>query len=119
MSKEFLKIATDEINDEISQIQNIMSSCPTSLELCKNAVQIQKSTHKIKGLAPMMGKEELGILSALLDSIFKKISNTAITDEMFDLLINAVGEMQNSMTHNDYDLNEIKQKISHMSSVFD
>ena len=117
MSKEFLKIATDEINDEISQIQNIMSSCSTSLELCKNAAQIQKSTHKIKGLAPMMGKEELGILSALLDSIFKKISNTAITDEMFDSLVSAVGEMKNSMTHTNYDLDKIKQKISQMFSV--
>jgi len=118
MSKEFLKIATDEINYEISQIQNIVSFCPTSHDLCKNAAQIQKSTHKIKGLAPMMGKEELGILSGLLDSIFKKISNITITDEMFDLLISAVSEMKNSMIYHDYDLDEIKQKISKMSSVF-
>jgi len=118
MSKEFLKIATDEINNEISQIQNVVSSCLTSHELCKNAAQIQKSTHKIKGLAPMMGKEELGILSGLLDSVFKKISDIAITDEMFDLLKNAVSEMKNSMIYNDYDLDEIKQKISQMSSVF-
>jgi len=118
MSKEFLKIATDEINYEISQIQNIVNSCPTSHGICKNAAQIQKSTHKIKGLAPMMGKEELGILSGLLDSVFKKISDTTISDEMFALLIKAVDEMKNSMTHNNYDLNEIKQKISQMSSTF-
>ncbi|HSB84512.1 MAG TPA: hypothetical protein VLD64_08510 [Nitrosarchaeum sp.] len=118
MSKEFLKIATDEINHEISQIQNILNSCPTSHELCKNAAQIQKSTHKIKGLAPMMGKEQLGVLSGLLDSVFKKISDITITDEMFHLLISAVSEMKNSMIHNDYNLDEIKQKISHMSSVF-
>jgi len=117
MSKEFLKIATDEINDEISQIQNIVNSCSTGIELCKNASHIQKSTHKIKGLAPMMGKEELGILSALLDSIFKKISDIVITDEMFNLLISAVSEMKNSMIYNDYDLNEIKQKVSQMSSI--
>jgi chemotaxis protein histidine kinase CheA len=117
MSEEFLKIATDEINEEIAQIQNIVSSSPTRIELCKNASQIQKSTHKIKGLAPMMGKEELGSLSALLDSIFKKISNTSITDEMFDSLVSAVGEMKNSMIHSDYNLDEIKQKISQISSA--
>ena len=115
MSDEFLRIATDEINDEILQIQTIVNSCSTHIELCKNATNIKKSTHKIKGLAPMMGKEELGSLSALLDSVFKKISNTTITDEMFDSLVIAVTEMKNSMIYSDYNLDQIKQKISQMS----
>jgi len=116
MSDEFLKIATDEINDEISQIQNIVSVCHTGTELCKNAAEIQKSTHKIKGLAPMMGKEELGSLSALLDSVFKKIQNISITDDMFTSLVSAVDEMKNSMIHSDYNLDEIKQKVSQIIS---
>lgn len=115
MSDEFLKIATDEINEEISQIIAISDKCHNGIELCKNAGEIQKSTHKIKGLAPMMGKEQLGSLAALLDSVFKKIQNITITDEMFSSLKSAVGEMKNSMTHTDYDLNEIKQKISKLS----
>ena len=115
MSDEFLKIATDEINDEISQIMTIVDTCHNGTELCQNSGEIQKSTHKIKGLAPMMGKEELGSLAALLDSVFKKIQNVPITNEMFSSLVSAVGEMKNSMIHPDYNLDEIKQKVSKIS----
>ena len=117
MSDEFLKIATTEINDEISEIQNILNSCHNSLDVCANAEKIQKSTHKIKGLAPMMGKEELGNISSLLDSVLKKILNGAVSDEIFALLIDVVSEMKNSMTYPNYDLDEIQQRISKISSA--
>jgi chemotaxis protein histidine kinase CheA len=117
MSDEFLRIATAEINDEISEIQNILNFCHNSLDIPANAEKIQKSTHKIKGLAPMMGKEDLGNLSSLLDSVLKKIINGAVLDEIFELLIAAVDEMKNSMIYSDYDLDEIKQRVSKISSL--
>ncbi|MEK6980345.1 MAG: Hpt domain-containing protein [Thermoproteota archaeon] len=117
MSDEFLKIATAEINGEISEIQNILNSCHNNLDVSVNAAKIQKSTHKIKGLAPMMGKEELGSLSSLLDSVLKKIMDGAIVDEIFESLIDAVDEMKNSMTNSNYNLNEIKQRISKIIST--
>lgn len=117
MSDEFLKIATAEINGEISEIQNILNFCHSSLDVSTNAAKIQKSTHKIKGLAPMMGKEELGSLSSLLDSVLKKIMNGAIIDEIFESLIDAVDEMKNSMTNSNYNLDEIKQRISKIIST--
>ena len=117
MSDEFLKIATAEINDEISEIQNILNFCHSSLDVSVNAAKIQKSTHKIKGLAPMMGKEEVGRLSSLLDSVLKKIMDGAIIDEIFESLIDAVTEMKNSMTNSDYNLDKIKQRISKIIST--
>lgn len=117
MSDEFLKIATAEINGEISEIQNILNFCHSSLDVSTNAAKIQKSTHKIKGLAPMMGKEELGSLSSLLDSVLKKIMDGAIIDEIFESLIDAVDEMKNSMTNSNYNLDEIKQRISKIIST--
>jgi len=117
MSDEFLKIATAEINGEISEIQNILNSCHHNLDVSVNAAKIQKSTHKIKGLAPMMGKEELGSLSSLLDSVLKKIMDGAIIDEIFESLIDAVDEMKNSMTNSNYNLDEIKQRISKIIST--
>ena len=51
MSDEFLKVATSEINAEIFAINNVLSSYHTSLDVSANATKIQKSTHKIKGLA--------------------------------------------------------------------
>ncbi len=117
MSDEFLKLATAEINNEISEIHNILNSCHTSLDVSANAAKIQKSTHKIKGLAPMMGKEELGSLSSLLDSVLKKIMDGAIIDEIFESLIDAVDEMKHSMTNSNYNLDEIKQRISTIIST--
>lgn len=117
MSDEFLKIATGEINDEISEIQKILDSCRNNNDISVNAAKIQKSTHKIKGLAPMMGKEELGSFSGLLDSVLKKIMDGAVSDEILESLVTAVNEMKNSMIHSNYNLNEIKQKISQISST--
>ena len=117
MSDEFLKVATAEINNEISEIQTILNSCRSSLDVYTNAAKIQKSTHKIKGLAPMMGKEDLGDLSSLLDSLLKKIMNGIVVNEILESLIIAVDEMKKSMTCQDYNLDKIKQKISHMSSA--
>ena len=117
MSDEFLKVATAEINNEISEIQNILNSCQSSLDVSANATKIQKSTHKIKGLAPMMGKEDLGSLSALLDSLLKKIMNGIIADEILELLIIAADEMKKSMTCPNYNLDKIKQRISNLSSA--
>ena len=118
MSDEFLKVATAEINNEISEIQNILNSCQSSLDVSANAAKIQKSTHKIKGLAPMMGKEDLGNLSGLLDSLLKKIVNGIIVDEILEPLIIAADEMKKSITCPDYNLDKIKQRISNLSSAF-
>jgi len=117
MSDEFLKVATAEINNEISEIQNILNSCQSSLDVSANAAKIQKSTHKIKGLAPMMGKEDLGSLSALLDSLLKKTMNGIIVDEILESLIIAADEMKKSMTYPNYNLDKIKQRISNLSSA--
>jgi chemotaxis protein histidine kinase CheA len=116
MSDEFLKIATAEINDEILEIQNILNSCHNALDVSANAAKIQKSTHKIKGLAPMMGKDDLGNLSSLLDSVLKKIIDGAIVDDLFDSMKDSVNEMKNSMIYSDYNLDVIKQRILRISS---
>lgn len=117
MSDEFLKVATSEINDEIFAISHILSSCHTPLDVSANASKIQKSTHKIKGLAPMMGKEDLGSLSSLLDSMLKNITDSNITDEIFESLVISVDEMKKSMIQSDNNLSEIKQRISQLSST--
>lgn len=117
MSDEFLKVATAEINNEISKIQNILNSCKSNLDVSANAAKIQKSTHKIKGLAPMMGKEDLGNLSSLLDSLLKKITNGVVANEILESLIIAADEMKKSMTCSNYNLDKIKQKISHLYSA--
>lgn len=117
MSDEFLKIATSEINEEISKIQKILGSCSKNSDVYTNAVNIQNSIHKIKGLAPMMGKEELGHLSSLLESVLKKIIDGAVCDEILASLIITIPEMKKSMIYADYSLDKIKQIILQISSA--
>lgn len=119
MSDEFLILATSEINNEIAEIQNILNSCHNSLDISENVVNFQKSTHKIKGLAPMMGKPELGNFSSILDSILKKIIDGAVLNNLSELIFSAVTEMKNSMVYPDYNLDKSKQhflQISHTLS---
>ncbi|MCJ8307268.1 MAG: hypothetical protein MJK05_09560 [Nitrosopumilus sp.] len=51
MSDEFIKLATKEINDAISELQQIMITCQNDSDISSNADEFQKHTHKIKGLA--------------------------------------------------------------------
>jgi HPt (histidine-containing phosphotransfer) domain-containing protein len=69
MSDEFLQVATKEINDEIDSINKILKSCRTDSDIFKNSQNIDDHIHKIKGLAPMMGKPGIGIIAALNDSV--------------------------------------------------
>ncbi|MBS3921699.1 MAG: hypothetical protein KGZ37_00950 [Nitrosarchaeum sp.] len=115
MSDEFLTLATAEINNEIAEIQNILNSCHDNFEISKNVVNFQKSTHKIKGLAPMMGKTDLGNFSGILDSIFKKIIDGAVLNNLSELISLAVTEMKNSMVYPDYSLDKSQQHFLQIS----
>ncbi len=112
MSDEFIEIATKEINEEISGMAQLLSACQNDADVFSSAGKFQKHTHKIKGLAPMMGKEELGSFSAILDSILKKMIDGVIINGIFNDMTNSISLMKKSMSEPDYDLAEIKNRIS-------
>ncbi len=116
MSKEFIIAATKEINEEISGIQSILNYCKNDSDLYANADKIQKHTHKIKGLAPMINKEDLGLLSSLLDSTLKKIMKGKKPIDLLELFNTSITEMSKSMTFSNYDLDKIKKRVSQISS---
>jgi chemotaxis protein histidine kinase CheA len=117
MSDEFLKVATIEINDDISALEKILFSCKTDADVVSSADKFQKHTHKIKGLAPMMGKDDLGILSASLDAIFKKILNGSRVENIFDVLNDSIYCMKLTMAEPSSDLTEIKNRISQIEDI--
>lgn len=117
MSDEFLKVATTEINDDISELEKILFSCKTDTDVVSCADKFQKHTHKIKGLAPMMGKDDLGILSASLDVIFKKILNGSKVKNIFDVLNDSIYCMKLTMAEPESDLTEIKNRISQIEDI--
>ena len=110
MSDEFVKIATQEINEEISELDKILSACQNDDDALSHADKFQKHTHKIKGLAPMMGKEELGALSSTLDTILKEVIDGRQIEGIFNILNDSIPHMKNSMSEPEYDLNSIIDK---------
>lgn len=111
MSEEFLAVATKEVTDDINSIENILKLCVNDFDVFQNASKLQKYTHKIKGLAPMMGKETLGDLSTSLDDLFKKIIDGQQIDGVFDLILDSIPHMKKSLNEIDYDFSPIDERI--------
>ena len=115
MSDEFLKVASQEINEELSGISEILGLCKDDEDLAKNAGQIEARMHKIKGLAPMMGKEEIGSLAKSLDHILKKIASGKNIDGFFEPLESSISQMKIAM-EKPHDLGQVQKQISDISS---
>ncbi len=116
MSDEFIKIATAEINEEIAAISSVLKSCKGDDDVYGNSKDLQSHTHKIKGLAPMMGQEELGSICSTLDAILKQINDGKKIAEIFDILNETLPHMENTMGSPDYDMSDISEKITNFSS---
>ena len=114
MSDEFLRVATREINEELTGILNIINSCSDDSDVAKNSVQIEQHMHKIKGLAPMMGKTDVGNLAKSLDVILKKIVSGKRVDGFFECLKNSISQMMDAMEQ-PIDLNPIQKQVSDLS----
>lgn len=118
MSDEFIALATKEVNEEISGIETLLSSCNSDNDIILKSSKLEKHTHKIKGLAPMMGKEELGELSSNLDTLLKEIIDGKKTESIFEIFVESLSQMKSSMTEPNYDLNPIigktKQALSNL-----
>lgn len=111
MSDEFIAVATKEVTGDIDSIKNILKLCANDVDVFQNASKFQKHTHKIKGLAPMMGKESLGDLSSSLDDLFKKIIDGGNVDGIFNLIVESIIHMKKSMNETDYNFSQINEKI--------
>lgn len=112
MSDEFIKMATDEINEEITQLLSILDTCHNDSDVSNNSENLEQHLHKIKGLAPMMGKSHLGNLAAFFDSILKQVNAGKQIDGIFDALKESLSAMNNAMTDSDVFLDQLQTKIS-------
>lgn len=115
MSDEFIKLATKEINEEILGIGNILNSCNTDAQVFENSDKLQKHTHKIKGLAPMMGKSSMGSLATVLDDTLKQIMAGKTPQGVFDLLTNSHEKLVQNM-NNDSNLESVIEEAKNFLS---
>ena len=73
MSDEFLRVAAQEINEELSHIESLTKQCNSDSDVSNFSDNLEGHFHKIKGLAPMMGKKRIGKVAETLDDILKQI----------------------------------------------
>lgn len=115
MSDEFIKVATNEIKDDLSGISAILDICSNDADIAENSEKIEQHLHKIKGLAPMMGKENVGNLAQNLDSILKRIVSGQKVNGFYDPLSISIKQMIFAMD-NPFDLSEIHKQVSDVAS---
>lgn len=73
MSDEFLRVAAQEINEELSHIESLIKQCNSDSDISNYCDNLEGHFHKIKGLAPMMGKKRIGKVAETLDDVLKQI----------------------------------------------
>lgn len=112
MSEEFLRVATKEVTDDIAEIGSLIESCANDADVQKNAVEIGKPLHKLKGLAPMMGKDEIGEIATLLDRIFKSLIAGSSIPGIFETVKESQQFMHDAMSGVATDFASLKSKIT-------
>ncbi|MCV0401669.1 MAG: Hpt domain-containing protein [Nitrosopumilus sp.] len=117
MSDEFIKVATKEIQEDIHELEKTLSTCDSDDDLILNASKFQKHTHKIKGLAPMMGNDALGNLASLLDSVFKKIPTRSNVDGVLEILIGIIPSMTFLLNEPDSDIDKVVERITLIEKI--
>ncbi len=116
MSDEFITVATQEIWDDVLGMSNIMNSCKNDINVFDVANELKKHTHKIKGLSPMMGKNDLGSLSESLDLMLKKIVEGNKIEGVFDILAKSLLAMNLSLDNSPNDQDLITSQIKDIMS---
>lgn len=111
MSDEFKKVATQEIKNELIEINKILDYCADDSHILKNAESIEKHIHKIKGLAPMMGQLGIGEIASLNSILLKHMMEGNDLDGTYDILSESNRFMKNAMHGFNSNNEELKQKI--------
>ena len=112
MSDNFLKIARQEIQAELDSLQQILIQCNDDKDISNNDNKIEKHLHKIKGLAPMMGQNNVGEIAKLNDSIIMYIIENGTQNGAYQVISESLQIMQEIFNDtNKKDTEEFKNKI--------
>ncbi|MFB5620480.1 MAG: hypothetical protein ACE5RC_05050 [Nitrosopumilus sp.] len=116
MSDEFLDVAKREIDEEICGLESLLARCKDDHDVVEIASKFQKHTHKIMGLAPMMGNASLGEVAKSLDSLLKKFTDVDVVG-IFSLLSEILPFMRSLMIEPECDSVKVDEKISKIENL--
>ena len=112
MSDNFHRIAKQEIQDELNGLKQILLQCNNDNDISNNGNKIEKHLHKIKGLAPMMGQNNVGEIAKLSDIILKHIIENGMLSGAHKIINESVHMMQEIFNDvNKKNIDEFKIKI--------
>lgn len=111
MSDEFLRVAKKEVSEDIAEIGNLLKNCQNDGDVLKNAVGIEKHIHKLKGLAPMMGHEQIGEIAALVDKLLKVAMSGKEVLGIYDTIKNSHQFMHNALNDMNVGFASLKGQI--------
>lgn len=111
MSDEFLRVAKKEISEDIAEIGNLLKNCQNDNDVLQNAAGIEKRIHKLKGLAPMMGHEQIGEIAALVDKLLKVAMSGKVVLGIYDTIKNSHQFMHNALNDVDANFASLKGQI--------
>ncbi len=118
MTDEFVKVSEKEINEELEGISKILDSCKNDNEIKEKCQEIKNHLHKIKGLAPMMGKKGISEIASINDSLLKKILEDNMVDGIFETISESNQRMKNLMQDSTLGMNEFIKTIKTKHSAF-
>ncbi|MGB6464465.1 MAG: Hpt domain-containing protein [Nitrosotalea sp.] len=112
MSDEFLKVARQEIQSELDELERIVLHCNNDEHIFRNSQSIKAHVHKIKGLAPMMGQEKIGELAKTSDSILRYIITEGPLPGSCLAIVKIIEDMKKIFDGlNIYDLSDFKKQV--------
>ena len=120
MSDNFLKIARQEIQEELDGLKQILLQCKNDTDISNSGNKIEKHLHKIKGLAPMMGQNDVGEIAKLNDAILKHVIENGMLSGAYQIISESLHIMQEIFSGtNKKNIDEFKIKIHNtFSSIF-
>jgi chemotaxis protein histidine kinase CheA len=111
LSDNFLRVAQKEVKEDIEGIEAIIESCKNDSDISASAILIGKHLHKIKGLAPMMGQNDLGEISQLADKLIKRIIAKGPVRGSYQILLESVKTMKQLLNGDVRNPEALKEKI--------
>ncbi|MFQ6025763.1 MAG: hypothetical protein ACE5JT_04545 [Nitrosopumilaceae archaeon] len=112
LSDNFLRVAKEEVKEEIESVQKILSSCKNDSDISLNGNAIEKHMHKIKGLAPMMNQNDIGEISQMIDKILKHIIENGKLSGIYEILTESNYTMKQLLEGPPpKDVEEVKKRI--------
>jgi chemotaxis protein histidine kinase CheA len=117
MSDNFHKIARQEIQEELDSLKQILLQCNDDNDISNNGNKIEKHLHKIKGLAPMMGQNNVGEIAKLNDIILRHIIENGMLSGTHQIINESINMMQEIFNDtNKKNIDEFKTKICNIFS---